>query len=57
MSELVRQMLDNVIDDNQAEAQDNFNAVLAQKVTDALDARKIEIAQSLGADNGEVQAS
>jgi hypothetical protein len=57
MSELVKQMLDNVIDDNHAEAQDNFNAALSQKITDALDQRKIEIAQSLGADDGEVQAS
>jgi hypothetical protein len=57
MSEQVRDMLDNIIDGNQAAAQENFADILSQKVTDALDARKVEIARSLGANNGEVQAS
>lgn len=57
MSELVKAMLDNIIDDNHAEAQDNFNAALSLKVNDALDQRKIDIAQALGANDGEVQTS
>ena len=55
MSELIKTMLDNIINDNQAEAQENFNDAVALKVTDALDARKVEVAQNMGADNGEVQ--
>lgn len=57
MSDLIRQMLDNLIDGNQAEAQENFNDAMALKVTDALDARKIEVAQNMGADNAEIQAN
>lgn len=55
MSELIKTMLDNIINDNQAEAQENFNDAVALKVTDALDAQKVEIAQNMGADHGEVQ--
>ena len=49
MSDLVRNMLDDIINDNQAAAQEKFNDALAMKITDALDQRKIEIAQSMGA--------
>lgn len=56
MSELIKSMLDNIINDNQADAQENFNDAVALKVTDALDARKVELAQQMGADHGEVQA-
>ena len=54
MSELVRNMLDNLLDDNQAAAQDNFNDAIALKVTDVLDQRKTAIAKSMGANNVEV---
>jgi hypothetical protein len=57
MSELIKTMLDNIINDNQAEAQENFNDAVALKVTDALDAHKVEIAQNMGADHGEVQTN
>ena len=56
MSEVIKNMLDNIIDDKQADAQENFTELLSQKVTDALDARKQEIAKQMGAGNGEVQA-
>lgn len=49
MSEIIRNLVDNIINDNQAAAQENFNDALATKITDALDQRKIEIAQSMGA--------
>ena len=42
MSELIKTMLDNIINDNQAEAQENFNDAVALKVTDAWDAQKVE---------------
>lgn len=57
MSELVKNMLDNIIDDNSAAAQENFTDAIAQKVTDALDARKQGIAQQMGAAHGEVQGN
>jgi hypothetical protein len=56
MSELIRNMLDNIIDDKQGEAQADFNDAVAVKITDALEQRKQELAQQLGADRGEVQA-
>ena len=55
MSDLVKDMLDNVVMDNNADAESNFRDVMAAKMTDALDQRKIEIAQSMGANNAEVQ--
>ena len=56
MSELVRNMLDNIIDDKQAEAQENFADAISAKVTDALDARKVDLAKHMGANNANVQA-
>jgi hypothetical protein len=50
MSDLIRDMLDNIIMDNHANAQENFQDLIAAKVTDVLDAHKIQVAQSLGAD-------
>lgn len=55
MSELVRNMLDNIIDEKQGEAQINFNDAMAIKITDALDQRKQELARQMGANNAEVQ--
>jgi hypothetical protein len=55
MSDLVKDMLDNVIMDNNADAEQEFRDVMAAKMTDALDQRKIEIAQSMGANDAEVQ--
>ncbi len=46
-SELIRQMLDNIAADNNAAAQEDFNNLIGAKVNDALDQRKIEVAQSL----------
>ena len=56
MSELIKQMLDNLIDGNQAAAQEDFEDIMSTKVTDALDAQKIAVAQHMGADNAEIQA-
>jgi hypothetical protein len=49
-------MLDNIQTDNNAEAQQNFTDLISIKLTDALDQRKIEIAQQLGARDASVQA-
>ena len=56
MSELIKQMLDNLVDGNQAEAQENFNDAISVKISDVLDARKLQVAQQLGADDGNIQA-
>lgn len=55
MSDLVKDLLDDVIMDNNADAESNFRDVMAAKMTDALDNKKIEIAQSMGANDAEVQ--
>ena len=40
-------MIDDIIDGNNTDAQDGFESALSNKLTDALDARKIELAQSI----------
>ena len=55
-SELIRDMLDNIHTDSNADAQQNFTDLISMKLTDALDQRKMEIAQQLGAFNVSVQA-
>ena len=55
-SELIRDMLDNIYTDSNADAQQNFTDLISMKLTDALDQRKMEIAQQLGAFNVSVQA-
>jgi hypothetical protein len=56
MSEIIQNMLDNLINDNQAAAQEDFNNAMSIKISDALDARKVQVAQELGADHAEIQA-
>ena len=56
-SELIRDMLDNIHTDNNAEAQQNFTDLISMRLTDALDQRKMDIAQQLGARNASVQAN
>lgn len=55
MTDLVKDMVDSIIMDNNSDAEQDFRDVMAAKMTDALDQRKIEIAQSMGANNAEVQ--
>lgn len=40
-------MIDDIIDGNNTDAKDGFESALSTKLTDALDAKKIEIAQSI----------
>ena len=46
-NELINQMIDKIIDGDNVEAQTDFEALLAQKMDVALDARKQELAQSV----------
>lgn len=45
--EIINQMIDDIIDGNNTDAKDSFEAAISNKLTDALDARKIELAQSI----------
>ena len=40
-------MIDDIIDGNNTDAKDGFESALSNKLTDAIDARKIELAQSI----------
>ena len=46
-TEIINKMIDDIIDGNNTDAKDGFESALSSKLTDALDVRKIEIAQSL----------
>jgi hypothetical protein len=56
MSQIIHDLLDNLIDGNSAAAQENFEDAMSVKITDALDARKLQVAQQMGANHAEVQA-
>lgn len=44
--DLVKQMMINVLDNNAVEAQERFEDIISVKVSDAIAARKIELAGS-----------
>jgi hypothetical protein len=45
--EIINKMIDDIIDGNNTDAKDGFESAFSNKLTDALDARKIELAQSI----------
>ena len=45
--DIINQMIDDIIDGNNTDARDRFDAAISIKLTDAIDARKIELAQSI----------
>ena len=45
--EIINKMIDDIIDGNNTDAKDSFEAAISNKLTDALDAKKIELAQSI----------
>ena len=47
-SEVIKNMVDNILAGNNSDAQQDFTVAMAQKLTDALDSRKQEIAATLG---------
>ena len=55
-SEAIRNMVDNILAGNNAEAQNNINTAMAEKLTSSLDDRKQEIAASLGKKEEEDEA-
>ena len=46
-TEIINKMIDDIIDGNNTDAKDGFESALSNKLTDAIDARKIELAQSI----------
>ena len=42
-TEIINKMIDDIIDGNNTDAKDGFESALSNKLTDALDARKIEL--------------
>ncbi len=40
-------MIDDIIDENNTDAKAGFDSALSSKLTDALDVRKVELAQSI----------
>ena len=41
--DIINKMIDDIIDGNNTDAKDSFEAAISNKLTDALDAKKIEI--------------
>jgi len=46
-TEIINKMIDDIIDGSNTDAKDGFESALSNKLTDALDARKIELAQAI----------
>jgi len=47
-TEAIRNMVDNILNNKEADAMEDFNTAVAIKLTDALDNRKQELASALG---------
>ena len=56
MNPVIQQMVDNIVSDNHAAAQEDFASAISIKLNDHLEQRKQEIARQLGAHNADVQA-
>lgn len=48
-SEVIRQMVDNILQGNNTDALKGFEDIVSDKITDSIEARKVEIASTLGA--------
>jgi len=47
-STVIHHMVDSIINNQQTDAMEKFNEIMATKVTDALDAKKMELASNIG---------
>ena len=47
-STVIQSMVDSIINNQQSDAVEKFNEIIASKVSDALEARKQEVATSIG---------
>ena len=46
-NELINKMIDDIIAGNNTEAKETFDSAIAAKMSDALDSKKVELAQSV----------
>ena len=46
-SAVIQNMIDSIINNKQSDALQDFNTAMADKISDALDVRKVEIASSI----------
>ena len=46
-TEIINRVIDDIIDGNNTDAKAGFESALSSKLTDALDVRKVELAQSI----------
>jgi hypothetical protein len=47
-STVIHHMVDSIINNQQNDAMEKFNEIMASKITDALDAKKIDLASNIG---------
>lgn len=47
-STVIHHMVDSIINNQQNDAMEKFNEIMATKITDALDAKKMELASNIG---------
>jgi hypothetical protein len=52
-STVIHHMVDSIINNQQTDAMEKFNEIMATKITDALDAKKIELASNIGREQGQ----
>jgi hypothetical protein len=52
-STVIHHMVDSIINNQQTDAMEKFNEIMATKVTDALDNKKIELASNIGREQGQ----
>jgi hypothetical protein len=52
-STVIHHMVDSIINNQQTDAMEKFNEIMATKVTDALDTKKMELASNIGKEQGQ----
>ena len=52
-SSVIHHMVDSIINNQQTDAMEKFNEFMATKITDALDAKKMELASNIGREQGQ----
>ena len=52
-STVIHHMVDSIINNQQTDAMEKFNEIMATKVTDALDTKKMELASNIGREQGQ----
>ncbi len=52
-SSVIHHMVDSIINNQQTDAMEKFNEIMATKITDALDTKKMELASNIGREQGQ----